>query len=247
MSIKSFAAATAIALCTFTTQALAAATWTITATGTITTGTDTSGLFVAPGGNLSGQAFSQTITISSDPADWPGKQTTSSTNYLYAGFNDAGSLHGPGLTTTVTVNGHTLTYSLPYTEYAEQLVSNSVTQYGPIPAGIDQYPDFIYMSGYAHLAGGGALSAQSYALNRTEAFVPALGFGQALSLDTSAASFQAYSAFSISGDQNAYFQGRIATFEVNPPSAVPEPETCAVLLTGLGLIGFAARRGKRQV
>jgi len=29
-------------------------------------------------------------------------------------------------------------------------------------------------------------------------------------------------------------------------TAVPEPETCAMLLAGLGLLGFVARRGKKQ-
>jgi hypothetical protein len=35
-------------------------------------------------------------------------------------------------------------------------------------------------------------------------------------------------------------------FEVNSAAAVPEPETYAMLLAGLGLIGFAARRRKQQ-
>jgi hypothetical protein len=38
---------------------------------------------------------------------------------------------------------------------------------------------------------------------------------------------------------------RAATFEgFAPVTAVPEPETYAMLLAGLGLIGFAARRAR---
>lgn len=43
----------------------------------------------------------------------------------------------------------------------------------------------------------------------------------------------------------AYFDGRAISTEIAfsvTISAVPEPETCAMLLAGLGLVGFAARR-----
>jgi hypothetical protein len=59
------------------------------------------------------------------------------------------------------------------------------------------------------------------------------------------------SSFGLSGTNSAHFAfhkmyaGDEYTFNA-PAAAVPEPETYAMLLTGLGLVGFAARR-KRAV
>ncbi|WP_267874810.1 PEP-CTERM sorting domain-containing protein [Duganella aquatilis] len=58
--------------------------------------------------------------------------------------------------------------------------------------------------------------------------------------------------FSVSGSQHAYFSAlgtvtslTVSSFDV--PAPVPEPETYAMLLAGIGLVGFAAGRKRTTV
>lgn len=222
MTIKLFAAAAVVALSAFATQAQAVQTWTVTTTGTIDYGSDTTGVF-GLGGNLAGFSFTQSVTAITD----------------YAGY--AGE---PEFYDTITINGKSVTFISRATEASNQQIDNGV---GKASGG----PDIIYSVQEGHTASGDYLNATQYVLNFSNAFVPATGYGQTIApINVSDASFLAYVYFDVSqgqfgnGSQIATFTSRsINTISVNViPDPVPEPETYAMLLAGLGLVGFAARR-----
>ncbi|MYN19439.1 PEP-CTERM sorting domain-containing protein [Rugamonas sp. FT107W] len=218
MSIKLFAAAAIVALTVFATQAHAGQTWTVTTTGTIDEGADVTGVFGMGPRNLAGLSFTQSVTSSLDDG--------SASYFSY--FSD-----------TVTIDGHTVTLS-PYAPgYDTQAIENGISKHNG--------SDVIYSHVYGYTAARNAFTVSQYAVNSTKSFVPSADYAQVLGpIDVSDPSFTAYSGFSIQKDQwgdgseYAWFQSRsVRTISVN---AVPEPEAYAMLLAGLGLVGFAARR-----
>ncbi len=228
MSLKSFAVASVLALSTLAINAQASQTWTVTTQGHINYGWDSTGVFGAAGQDLAGLSFTQSITASIDPAQWTGGYSGGYFQYLNGS--------GPAFTNTVTVNGHSATFSVT-TISGRLYISNAVSN-----GNTDGYYDYIYTSLYGNTAAGGQLETQQYAYSYTTAFVPTLDFTQQISQNTSDPSFITNSSFNISGNQTAYFRANFDTLTVNAVSAVPEPGTYAMLLAGLGLMGFVARR-----
>jgi len=227
MNIQSFAAISVLALSTCAINAQASQTWTVTTQGQITSGLDTTGVFGSIGQNLAGLSYTQSITASIDPAQWQNSYNNGWLTYM------AGS--GPAFTDTITVNGHTVNFILS-TIGGAQLLANGASQ------GNVNYPnsyDEVYTDQYGHTASGGFFEGGQFAFSSTTAFVPTLNFGQKISQDTSDPSFSAQAFVYISGKETANFQANANTLTV---TAVPEPETYAMLLAGLGLLGFVARR-----
>lgn len=58
------------------------------------------------------------------------------------------------------------------------------------------------------------------------------------------ATYWAFTSPATSYDQNAYGRYTFYTTTLTSPAPVPEPETYALMLAGLGLVGFAARHRK---
>ncbi|MRW82616.1 PEP-CTERM sorting domain-containing protein [Pseudoduganella sp. FT26W] len=230
MKIKMVAAAAAVVLSAVTAQAVAAGTWTVTATGTITAGTDYTGVFGTAGLSLAGLTYAQSITSSIDPALWGREEVTSYYNYVFS--------NGPGFTDTVTLNGHTVTFTATDTDNGRQFISNDASQ-----GGAHGGADHVTTSQSAWLAGGGTLEVSNFVYSYDTAFVPTLNFGQTILQNTTGASFTTSASFTLTGTQHAEFLGKIDVISVN---AVPEPEAYAMLLAGMGWVGFAARRKRMR-
>lgn len=78
-------------------------------------------------------------------------------------------------------------------------------------------------------------------LGRTEFFIEASFIGmETLSLSTPGISYAIFGATGGAGGSSVYADNFTIT-------AIPEPETYAMLLAGLGLLGFTARRRKHNV
>nr|WP_254442224.1 PEP-CTERM sorting domain-containing protein [Duganella vulcania] len=225
MAIKLFAAAAVVALTVFATQAHAAQMWTVTTTGTIDDGRDYAGLFGLGRSNLAGLSFTQSVTASLYDSSDP--------NYK-SYFSD-----------TITIDGHTVTLS-PTIYWGDnmQLIENGVSKHNgsedAIAGGLDAY------------IGDRRFFVTQYAVNYTKGFVPSTDYGQVLGpIDVSDPSFIACASFGntaidlgggvvVDRSKDTWFSSwSVKTISVN---AVPEPEAYAMLLAGLGLVGFAARR-----
>jgi len=199
-------------------------TWTVSATGTISAGYDESGVFGVAGQDLTGLTFKQSITVSVDPALW-----TNQGEYSVSGW-------GPDFKQTTTVNGVTNSYE-GYWTYGEQYISNGVS------SGRHGYFDWAssYVSGtvqddMSQYALTGFLSVRS----AITPFVATSDFSQTLTVipDSTYIASAQFILFGVGRDTrfNAY---SIDSITIN---AVPEPETYALLLAGLGLVGVVARR-----
>jgi hypothetical protein len=221
----------AILLSVLTAQAHAVETWTVTAFGTIDVGLDYSGVFGRAGQRLDGMSYVESITTIIDPNSWP--TYTATENYL--------SLYGagPSVYVTITINSHKVSFFAPSTTLGDQELSNNESVES-IPRTWDKV--FSYQVGAT--PNGSAFGAYISVLSAQE-FVPTTSFHQNISQNTAGDAFDSYAWFSLSGQQIVEFGGKISHLDVRnnvPIVAVPEPETYAMLLAGLGILGFVARR-----
>jgi hypothetical protein len=118
MKLKSILAVVAVTAGIFSANAEAMPlTWTVSSTGTISFGYDNTGVFGTAGRDLTGLPYIQVITASTDPSQWDYSAETVNSNNLVGA--------GPGFVVTVTVDGHTVTFNAPKTNFGEQFVSYS--------------------------------------------------------------------------------------------------------------------------
>jgi hypothetical protein len=226
MRSKSLFAVCLLAASAIAFNAQAAPTWTVTATGTIFEGFDTSGVFGVAGRNLIGSKYTQTFTASIDPSQYVDKSAGST--YV--------ALNGPIPTPVrVTVDGVTVNLVPTGAFYSQEYLAKRL-------AVADVTLDEIYSYANSSSGNGDFFEAYNNLVSYSKYFVPTLDFSQSLSIvpDTS---FESRAHFYIRGGNSARFNGTIDLFEVNLDANVPEP--CSLALIGLGILGVVATRRRR--
>jgi hypothetical protein len=221
-----------LALCFVVSSAIAhnvqaAPTWTVTATGTISEGYETTGFFGAAGRDLTGVKYTQSFTASIDPSMYVDYR--SGPNYV--GVN--------GIVATpvkVTVDGVTISLMPTGDFYSQEYVAKGLEVGGVTLDQIDSYENSAPNS-------TDFFKARNDLVSYRKKFVPTLDFSQSLSFVPDA-SFDSQAYFYIRGSNIARFNGNIDLFEVNVDTNVPEPTSIALL--GLGMAGLVTARRRRK-
>lgn len=217
----------AAALASFAVAQAHADVYTLRATGTFYQGTDSQGFF--GGGDLTGRSVDFTQLFD-----------TTTSGVLEDAAHSASNLIGPTSFGSLSVGGVALTV-LPDTNLGHTLrLANAVTLGGPgAPESISGVTNASYANGVTFT---GNVNFESF----VNAFLPSRDFSQTLTLHPGAGD----SAFGgVQWNKNVggvnvgtYGYFNIDTLTLNAVNAVPEPETYAMLLAGLGLLGLTARR-----
>ncbi len=199
----------------------------------INSGTDDHGFFGTADSDLAGLLYTDVITL--DPS-------------LYADqFSDATQHFGEDSLTgtvahTVTINGisQTFTWDLTQSNSGKSYLSNSVTQ------GLGSY-DQAYQLQNGTNGSGRYLQGISYIYSSVNAFNLGLSYDQNWSYNVQKGDLgETQVASNDQFEQDFYFNGTPTFIAINSVAAVPEPETYAMLLAGIGMIGFITRRRRNE-
>jgi hypothetical protein len=199
----------------------AAQAWTVVASGVISEdldhAIDDAGLFVAPGGSLSGLTYTETITT--DPQQNGHPECVGDVSCLERdGGNYYGDHSGAAYTITTTVNGvsYTQTESSPYLNRSYLIDALSINDTTTTIQDVANQE--IDSNGCSSVY---AACTVSYILaySLTTPFVPMLSFTQSITASTGLDPGSiTYFAFRNSSGASTLFYGSISSLSINPPS-----------------------------
>jgi hypothetical protein len=232
MKLTSILACAIVAAGSLAGVAHATPTWTLTTTGTIGSGTDTSGVFGTANADLTGLNYTKTTTVSVDPAQYPNEQIGSDSHNL----NGNGGV--PAFTTTVTVNGTTVSFNVTNPSYQEHALTNGYSA-------TTNSNDDIYSDAEGSDFSGNNIYTFSELYSDSVDFLPSFDFRQDLTVPvTDGITYFDY--FELSGTGAVNFFGDVSTLTLaGGETDVPEPVSIA--LFGLGLAGMAVLRRRNPV
>jgi hypothetical protein len=195
---------------------------TLTYTGVVGSGADTSGYFGTAGANLTNDAFTATFVFNTN---LPG-----AAEYQFAAHG--GSTYGipsPAISATLTINGQT--FNVDPTIYAD-------FQESPISSNL----------GFQAFAGVGPIANDSVSLalnvSTSDPNAPEFGSLAAPFSYTYVTGGDNLGHFIFGADNLSLFSNTVT--QTNPASAVPEPSTWAMMILGFAGLGLMAYRRKSK-
>lgn len=217
-----------------------AAVVTFTLSGVIYDGYDSLGIFGAVG-DLAGKSYRQSITT--DTAFLPSINVS-------PGVNAVQSIGIPGIkfTGSVTVEGRTYTWQVDNVQKANIYLANLVTRgetnpqhaHEQVDIGITGEPNFNRQ--------GWSMQAYNNVRSHSTPFLASIDFDQHFAIDMTRPNLRSESYFyagDLAANRETWFTGEPGTASWST-NAVPEPQTYAMLIAGLGLLGLAVRRKLRR-
>jgi hypothetical protein len=212
--------------------------WTFYDSGTIFQGTDTTSIFGNTSSNLSGRTYSELITL--DPSLYELQYQGGGPDYIHS---SNGTLSGTA-TDTITINGvsKTFVWDLSVVNTGATELRNPITQGIPLT-------ELVQQAEQGSATDGNTLYTSVLLRSNTNAFNLSLSFNQVWSYipkkgDESVGYFD-YSSYGT--NPSISFETRPNFYSINGTiSPVPEPETYAMMLAGLALVGFTTLRRRQN-
>lgn len=235
MKLKGILIAAVVAAATLAASAQATVlTWTVSASGTILSGDDSLGLFGSKYADLKGEAYTETVTASIDPADYLGVNLAPSQSILN------GVRKPTDVYVAVTVKGKTFNVDItrPATR-TQELVDGLST-------GLGTQSDTIITWDNGTDASGSSVQTIIHLWSSSTRYLPRPDFGQTLvksGSDLAGINQTESFYFTQLNGNSVNWTGNIEAIAINASNTdVPEPASIALLGLGLASISVLRRR-----
>ena len=213
-----------------TVQPASAATILITYTGTVSSGTDETGVFGAAATDLTGKAFTSVYTLNY-PTSGAIDVSGTSVHEYYGGTAYASNSVSP-LSAQITINGVTKSLSGTFGgfHYLSTLAS---------PSGFAQISDIVFGSDQNSVV-------SNYIDSKVSNITDTLNLADALQYTVKSDKEGGGFVFSEDGNNAAIGFFKESSVTIESVGAVPEPATWALLLIGFGMVGATLRIRRRE-